>query len=675
MSSEASSPRLLVQADGLGKAYPSEDSRKQRWRALTRLLSGRQPSLGKPVLQGVGFEVRAGESVGIVGVNGAGKSTLLKMIAGVLEPSWGQLKVRGRVSALLELGAGFQPEQSGLENIHMKAALLGISQQQLRQKMDQILEFADIGDAIHRPVKQYSSGMVVRLGFAVVASLEPDLLITDEVLAVGDESFQRKCIAWLDNYLARGGTLLLVSHSTYQIRRLCQQALWLHEGRLHMAGDVDQVTQAYSSWHESQRESEKEDERSFDASTYQIKDFRLSVASQEGPTEMAMGETLCVELILHSPDGREPVAGVGVTRQDGTPIYGVATQHDGAHGEQIDAHTYRFCLRFPRFQLLPGQYLIHGHALDPEGVRLKDSIQSPLTTTGKVRELGIYRLPHEWYVKEPSVMTTTIIIPVFNAHDDLQCCLDSLSHRVDARISVLIIDDASTDPAVLPLIQTYVEQRPSWQLLCNEQNLGFVGTVNRGMRHCSGDVLLLNSDTMVTEGWLERIEACALSDERIATVTPLTNNGEIVSWPEICQSNPWPEHADAIARACVAAGAPLYLELPTAVGFCMWIRRRALDVLGFFDEEAFGKGYGEENDFCQRAQQAGWRNVVCDDAYVAHRGGASFAPLGLKPNGEALEIIKQRYPEYLDQVMAFIRNDPLRERRLQIRDCLKSSSV
>lgn len=398
MGSDTSSAHLLVQAAGLGKAYPSESSSKRRWRALARLLAGRRPSLGKPVLQDVGFEVRAGESVGIVGVNGAGKSTLLKMIAGVLEPSWGQLQVNGRVSALLELGAGFQPEQSGLENIHMKAALLGISKQQLRQKMDQILDFADIGEAIHRPVKQYSSGMVVRLGFAVVASLEPDLLITDEVLAVGDESFQRKCIAWLDKYLANGGTLLLVSHSTYQIRRLCQQALWLHEGHLHMAGDVDQVTQAYSSWHESQQSQDQEEEKSFDASTYQVKSFHLSVNKQQNPSEMALGETLCVELMLHSPDGREPVAGVGVTRQDGTPIYGVATQHDNAHGEQIDTHTFRFRLRFPDFQLLPGQYLIHGHALDPEGVRLKDSVQSALTVTGKVRELGIYRLPHQWYV-------------------------------------------------------------------------------------------------------------------------------------------------------------------------------------------------------------------------------------------------------------------------------------
>lgn len=272
-------------------------------------------------------------------------------------------------------------------------------------------------------------------------------------------------------------------------------------------------------------------------------------------------------------------------------------------------------------------------------------------------------------------MATTIIIPVFNACDDLQVCLESLHSRQNDDTSVLIIDDASTDTAVVPLIERHLNRAPHWRFLRNEHNLGFVGTVNRGMAESTGDVLLLNSDTQVSQGWLARIEQCAASDERIATVTPLTNNGEIVSWPEICQSNPWPENVDRIAQACAAVGEPLYLELPTAVGFCMWIRRRALDDLGLFDAEAFGRGYGEENDFCQRAQQAGWRNVVCDDAYVAHRGGASFAPLGLKPNGEALEIIKQRYPEYLDQVMAFIRTDPLKARRLEISQYLASMAL
>lgn len=389
-------PALLVTADNIGKAYPSEIEHRRRWRALFHLLLGRKPALGEPVLKNIDLEIRRGESVGIVGVNGAGKSTLLKMIAGVLEPSWGQLQVKGRIAALLELGAGFQAEQTGLENIRMKAALLGISPQDLKYKLAQILEFADIGEAIHRPVKHYSSGMVVRLGFAVVASIEPDLLITDEVLAVGDESFQRKCISWLDQYLSNGGTLLLVSHSAYQIRRLCQKALWLHDGELRMAGDVDHVVQAYQSWHESRNEQETREEREFNPNTYQVKSFSLLANSQKNPDSIEMGTTLQVNLVLHSPDGRMPVAGVGVTRQDGTPVYGVASEHDAFDGTRISENEYGFRLDFENWELMPGQYLIHAHALDPEGVRLKDSLQQALTITGKVRELGIYRLPHQW---------------------------------------------------------------------------------------------------------------------------------------------------------------------------------------------------------------------------------------------------------------------------------------
>ena len=383
----------LVDACGIAKAYPSEAFSSNRWLSLIRLVLGNKPALGETVLKNIDLTVRKGESVGIVGVNGAGKSTLLKMIAGVLEPSSGELKVNGRIAALLELGAGFQAEQTGLENIKMKAALLGLSPQALKAKMEAILEFADIGDAIHRPVKHYSSGMVVRLGFAVVASLEPDLLITDEVLAVGDESFQRKCIRWLDNYLANGGTLLLVSHSAYQIRRLCKKAIWLHEGELKMSGDVDHVVQAYQSWHEVKSEQNTTTEREFNPSTYQVKHFALRADGNDNPDSIAMGTKLEVHLILHSPDGRAPVAGIGVTRQDGTPIYGVASEHDHVTGHSINEHEFAFRMDFEDWALMPGQYLIHAHALDPEGVRLKDSLQKPMTITGKVRELASIAYP------------------------------------------------------------------------------------------------------------------------------------------------------------------------------------------------------------------------------------------------------------------------------------------
>lgn len=390
-----SSPPLIA-VKAVAKQYPDDAPGRGRWRTLWRLLMGRSPPQGRQVLSDISFTLQRGESLGIVGVNGAGKSTLLKIIAGVMQPSAGGLEVNGRVAALLELGAGFQPEQSGLDNVRMKAALLGLSGRELRQRMTGILEFADIGDAIHRPVKHYSSGMVVRLGFAVIASIKPDILITDEVLAVGDESFQRKCIRWLDQYLADGGTLVLVSHSMYQMRRLCQRAIWLHEGQLHMGGGVDQVTQSYLSWHEEHHGSDSDNARQYNPSTYQVKQFDTEPETFNEEIRLAMGQALTVRLRLHSPDGRMPVAGVGVTRKDGTPVYGVASQHDDANGQRISETEYDFTLTFPEFPLLPGQYLLHAHALDPEGVRLKDSLEKVLTVTGQVRELGLVRLPHRW---------------------------------------------------------------------------------------------------------------------------------------------------------------------------------------------------------------------------------------------------------------------------------------
>src|SRR6478736_6170508 len=190
------------------------------------------------------------ESLGIIGENGAGKSTLLKIVAGVITPTRGVVESRGRVGALLELGSGFHPEYSGIANIDLAAALLGLTRAEIAAKRDQIIAFADIGEHIHDPIKHYSSGMVVRLGFAVATALTPDILITDEVLAVGDESFQKKCIAWMESYLGNGGTLLLCSHSMYHIQKLCTHALWLKDGRVERYGAAADVSQAYLAYHE-----------------------------------------------------------------------------------------------------------------------------------------------------------------------------------------------------------------------------------------------------------------------------------------------------------------------------------------------------------------------------------------------------------------------------------------
>src|SRR6185312_12000149 len=176
---------------------------------------------------------------------------------GVIEPTRGNVVVNGRVGALLELGAGFHPEYSGLANIELAAALLGLSPREIAAKRDEIVAFADIGEHIRDPIKQYSSGMVVRLGFAVATALAPEILITDEVLAVGDESFQKRCIAWMERFLDGGGTLLLCSHSMYHIQKLCRQALWLKDGRVAQYGPAEDVTRAYLTYHEEKTAAAK----------------------------------------------------------------------------------------------------------------------------------------------------------------------------------------------------------------------------------------------------------------------------------------------------------------------------------------------------------------------------------------------------------------------------------
>src|SRR5690349_23945642 len=242
--------RPLLHLSGVGKDYAKVESNAGRIGLVLDLLWGRGVTRAFHALDDVSFDLAAGESLGIIGENGAGKSTLLKIVAGVITPTRGTIDVRGRVGALLELGSGFHPEYSGLANIDLAAALLGLTPAEIAAKREEIVAFADIGEHIHDPIKHYSSGMVVRLGFAVATALEPDILITDEVLAVGDESFQKKCVAWMERYLDSGGTLLLCSHSMYHVQKLCQRALWLKDGRPVREGASAPVTQAYLAYHE-----------------------------------------------------------------------------------------------------------------------------------------------------------------------------------------------------------------------------------------------------------------------------------------------------------------------------------------------------------------------------------------------------------------------------------------
>jgi lipopolysaccharide transport system ATP-binding protein len=384
--------------EGVSKFYPRVHRPGERLRAFTALMAGKEPQDGAEVLHDISLEVNSGQSFGIIGENGAGKSTLLKILTGVISPSRGKVEVNARVAALLELGAGFQPEFSGIDNIRMKASLLGISSRQLARKMDEILAFADIGDYVHEPVKHYSSGMVVRLGFAVVTASDPELLITDEVLAVGDESFQKKCIRWIEKFLENGNTLLMVSHSMYLVQKLCSRAIWIHEGRAREMGEVFPVTQSYLAWHEEKNALEKREQRALegDSGIYRVHEFQILGQNDGDDLQIEYGDDLEVELVLWSPDESAPVALVGIMRADGTPVYGVASDFDQVSPIRLDEHHFRFRIRFSSLQLLPGSYSIRGHAMDSGGIRLCDTAEHRFSVSGQSREMGFVHLPHSW---------------------------------------------------------------------------------------------------------------------------------------------------------------------------------------------------------------------------------------------------------------------------------------
>lgn len=388
----------LIGLHAVGKDYPLTTSGHGRLRTLWSLLRRREDFPRYRALSGIEFEVQRGESLGLIGENGAGKSTLLKIIAGVVRQSTGSVVIQGRIGALLELGAGFHPEYTGRENVFLATALMGMNRDETRMRLQDILTFADIGEHIDQPIKHYSSGMVVRLGFAIATTMRPDILITDEVLAVGDESFQKKCIAWMEKYLAGGGTLLLCSHGMYHVQKLCRQALWLHQGRMRAFGDAFEVTQEYLAYHEQKGQSPADGDTVPDRSpmSYAVKSLSLEDGAANPVRVVPLEGDVCLRGTVHSADHRAPVLAIGILRADGTPVFGTTTEIDGVELQRTGTDDYGFCCRLAKLALLPGHYTVRAHAMDPEGIRVFDTLEVPLLVSGQTRELGLVHLEHDW---------------------------------------------------------------------------------------------------------------------------------------------------------------------------------------------------------------------------------------------------------------------------------------
>src|SRR5579862_7120382 len=248
----------IIKVEGIGKKYRIRHKQPERYSALRDVIADKVLNAFRPTrikalatvedfwaLKDVSFEVKRGEVLGIIGRNGAGKSTLLKILSRITEPSEGRVTINGRVASLLEVGTGFHPELTGRENIYLNGAILGMTRAEIRRKFDEIVTFAEIEKFLDTPVKRYSSGMYVRLAFAVAAHLEPEILVIDEVLAVGDAEFQKKCLGKMGEVAGGGRTVLFVSHNMAAVQALCRRGVMLSNGRLLRQGEMREVISAY----------------------------------------------------------------------------------------------------------------------------------------------------------------------------------------------------------------------------------------------------------------------------------------------------------------------------------------------------------------------------------------------------------------------------------------------
>ena len=251
----------VIRVENLGKKYIIGHQQQERYTALRDVITNKVKSIGSLLnpkaksenpafeefwaLKDVSFDIKQGDRVGIIGRNGAGKSTLLKILSRITEPTTGSIKIKGRVASLLEVGTGFHPELTGRENIFLNGAILGMGKEEIKRKFDEIVAFAEVEKFLDTPVKRYSSGMYVRLAFAVAAHLEPEILIVDEVLAVGDAAFQKKCLGKMEDVGKEGRTVIFVSHNMTAVTRLCTRALWLDTGKIKIDGDIYEVSGKY----------------------------------------------------------------------------------------------------------------------------------------------------------------------------------------------------------------------------------------------------------------------------------------------------------------------------------------------------------------------------------------------------------------------------------------------
>lgn len=357
-------------------------------------------------LQDVSLSLQAGDSLGVVGANGAGKSTFLKMLSGNLPPTSGVCEVYGRRSALLELGSGLQTEFSGEENARMGLALRGLTHAEIERKLPEVLAFAELGEFAQQPVKHYSSGMVVRLVFSIAAVIEPEILIVDEALSVGDQYFQKKSLDRMREVLGQGATLVFCSHNLFQVREMCRQAVWLEQGQVRMLGDAQTVVDAYQDYVRG-KNGEGVAERAI--SSFQHKGIAGSAALLDVKLNRNTFQTHDpFSVTVHAQCGNHPLAdihvGVVIRRNDDIQCYGISTLHDNVAMQQVNHETVAAKFVIDRLPLLSGEYCLEVWLIDASGVHVYDSRERcchfRVQQTGQQQGIGMVWLPHRWEVVE-----------------------------------------------------------------------------------------------------------------------------------------------------------------------------------------------------------------------------------------------------------------------------------
>lgn len=354
-------------------------------------------------LNHIDLDIKKGESVGIVGTNGSGKSTLLKLITGVVSPSEGELKTQGKIAALLELGAGFNPEYTGLENIYLNGTMMGYTEKEMEERVPEIIEFADIGDFIHQPVKTYSSGMFARLAFSVSISVEPDILIVDEALSVGDTRFQVKCIDKMTELRDKGTTILFVTHSIEQIKRFCTRTIWIRDGQIVRDGEASIVVDLYDNYMKY-GESVLEEERDEELQPFRFPENASCLAAIQkvslNKKLFHSFESLEVEILydIYDKNMKDLQMGVAIYSRDREIyVFGPNTNLDKYPLPQ-ETGRYKIVYRIPKLALMSGDYVIDVGIFNSDGIVNLDYKNGckAFSVANEYFSEGMVYLEHEW---------------------------------------------------------------------------------------------------------------------------------------------------------------------------------------------------------------------------------------------------------------------------------------